>query len=425
MAQLFLAGITFCIYYLNAVSYTQNIVSQFANRLVPAQTLSLITPWLFLVYVSAVSFKLVKAFYSWYSFKQHHFAALIKPSIDLKLFTATKAFHFGIKRKVQLWFSNTVNVPVTFGFLKPVIILPVALVNHISLQQAQTLILHELSHIKANDYLLNWFLIVAENIFFFNPFIIILSKKIRLEREKNCDSNVIAFQYAPLLYAETLLQVQCVQQQTPQYQLAAVTGKKQLLQRIHFFTTAKNFKQQKTSGVPLAAFTLLTGLVFAVAIIFQFKISGSKKQLAPVATLPPATSYSEVAFPVFVNNIIENLTDEKLKEIQAAVEKQQPLIEQKIKELEPLIKSIEEKAINFAEVAEEILATPVALKETITTKQIIVQEEESGSKNATLKVYTISFIDGEWVLMPEWMLTAKEINSDSLQNKIDTSLIKQ
>ena len=425
MAQLILLGITFCIYFFDAVDSSSTEVSQLAKALLPEEILILITPWIFYIYVSVVLYKLLKVFYAWFSFKQNHFAALIKPPIDLKLFTAAKACHIGIKRKVQLWYSHNVNVPVTFGFLKPVIILPVALINNISLQQAQTLILHELTHIKANDYLLNWFLIIAENIFFFNPFISILSKKIRLEREKNCDTNVIAFQYAPLLYAETLLQVQYIQQQTPQYQLAAVTGKKQLLQRIQFFTTAANFKPQKKAGVPLAALTVLTGLVFTASIFFQFKITVSKKQSAPIAVIPLAQPYSEVAFPVFVNTIIENLTEEKLKEIQATVEKHQPVIEEQIKKLQPLIKYIEGKAADFEEQAVEHLASPVGLKENNLTKQVIVKEEQSGTKNATLKVYTITFIDGEWILIPEWMLTAKEVAPDSLKNAVDTTLINQ
>ncbi|MBK6635063.1 MAG: M48 family metalloprotease [Chitinophagaceae bacterium] len=59
-----------------------------------------------------------------------------------------------------------------FWFFKPVILLPVALVNNISTQQAETLILHELAHIRTNDYLLNWFLLTAETLFFLILFVL-------------------------------------------------------------------------------------------------------------------------------------------------------------------------------------------------------------------------------------------------------------
>jgi bla regulator protein BlaR1 len=419
--------LTFSVYYFGAeTTFTANNIGEAVNGIFSKNMLSEYTPWLCSLYIIAVSYKIIKAIFEWRSFKKLHYAGLQKPSIDLKLFTALKANHFGIKRKVQLWFSNTINAPVTFGFLKPVILLPVALVNQINMQQAETLILHELTHIKANDYLLNWFLIVAENIFFFNPFIILIGKKIRLEREKYCDSNVIAFEYSPILYAETLLQAQYIQQYIPQYQLAAVTEKKQLLKRMKFFTNSKNFTYQKTNRLVFPLFTFLLVCTFATALFFQIKITVTVKPVIPEAIiLPVAETDNELKVPTFVNNIIESLTNENLKKIQASVEKQRPIIEKQLKQLEPLIKSIQEKAIIFAEQMDENFVSPVALKENDATRQIIVKEEQSGSKNATLKVYTVSFINGEWVLIPEWMVAAKEINTDSLQNKIDTTLINQ
>jgi beta-lactamase regulating signal transducer with metallopeptidase domain len=418
---------TFSIYYFDAENtFTANYIGEAVNGIFSKNMLSAYTPWLCSLYIIAVSYKIIKAIYEWRHFKKLHYAGLQKPSVDLKLFTALKANHFGIKRKVQLWFSNTINAPVTFGFLKPVILLPVALVNQINIQQAETLILHELTHIKANDYLLNWFLIMAENIFFFNPFIILICKKIRLEREKYCDSNVIAFQYSPILYAETLLQAQYLQQYIPQYQLAAVTGKKQLLKRMNFFTNSKNFTHQKTNRLIFPLFTFLLVCTVASALFFQNKITTAIKPVVPAAIIMPvAETDNELNIPAFVNNIIENLSDENLKKIQASVEKQQPIIEKHLKQLEPLLKSIQEKAAILAEQMDENFVTPVALKENDATRQIIIKEEQSGSKNATVKVYTVSFINGEWVLIPEWMLAAKEVNSDTLDNKIDTSLIKQ
>jgi bla regulator protein blaR1 len=338
---------------------------------------------------------------------------------------------------VQLWFSNTISVPVTFGFLKPVIILPVALINQLTMQQAETLILHELTHIKANDYLLNWFLIVTENIFFFNPFILTLCKKIRLEREKYCDSNVIAFEYAPLLYAETLLKSQYMQQQIPQYQLAAVTGKKQLLQRIQFFTDKKNNVSPKRRLLIMPLFAGLLVTIFSAVLFFQYTITARPAtKSAEVAVTPFTPITSELNTPLIINNILENFTEENLKGLVEVVEKQRPVIENQLKKIAPAIKAIQDKvhemqAKNEAEVQqpEEMddknIITPISIKENDATRQIVVKEEQSGSKNATVKVYTLAFINDEWVLIPEWMVAAKEVTSDSLQTKKDSSLIEK
>ncbi|MGC4103320.1 M56 family metallopeptidase [Ferruginibacter sp.] len=422
-AQFALFVFTFCTYLLNIETVvTENLVGNAVSDLISSGTAGAYTPWIFAIYLLGISYKMIKALYEWRHFKKQFNNGLQKPSIDLKVFTALKAAHFGIKRKVQLWFSSTVNAPVTFGFFKPVIVLPVALANHISLKQAETLILHELSHIKANDYLLNWVLIISENIFFFNPFINALCKKIRLEREKYCDSTVIAFEYSPLLYAETLLKAQHIRQQIPQYQLAAVAGKAQLLQRIQFFTNQNNFTHNRSRFIfPLLSmlFILVLGGVF----FFQANISAAAKPPVVNITAPVLQQDEEAeAEPVsLVDKFVNNFSEEKLKLITDAVEKQRPVIEKKLKELEPVIKTIQDKAAAFAEQFDGNIVTPVVLKEGIPTRQVIVKEEQSGSKNATLKVYNVSLINGQWVVVPEWMLAAREIPTDSLLKRMDTS----
>jgi len=234
--QLSLFTLTFFIYFFDTRSSgnLSALAEGFANY-VGIEKIQLITPWIFNLYIFIIAYKLIKAIYTWYHFKQQFKTGLLKPDVELKLFTALKAHQFGIKRKVKLWLSTNIQTPVTFGFFKPVILLPVALVNNISVRQAETLILHELTHIRTNDYLLNWFLLFTDTVFFYNPFITSLCNRIRMEREKNCDLSVIAFQYPTVLYAETLLQAERMKQPAPAFQLAAVNRKKQLLHRIHFF----------------------------------------------------------------------------------------------------------------------------------------------------------------------------------------------
>jgi beta-lactamase regulating signal transducer with metallopeptidase domain len=433
LSQIVLFILTFFIYYFNAADGSGvNSISNTVTNILSANIIHNATPWLFSFYLLAITYKMVKALYQWIHFKKQYRSGLQKPAIDLKLFTAAKANHFGIKRKVQLWFSNTITVPVTFGFLKPVIILPVALVNQLTMQQAETLILHELTHIKANDYLLNWFLIIAENIFFFNPFILTICKKIRLEREKYCDGNVMAFQYTPMLYAETLLQALYLQQQQQhilQYHLAAITGKKQLLQRIQYFTHKKNYASQQRNRFTMPFFATLMILAF-----FQYHITASAKPAPENIVIPVATITNELNTSAIVNNILQNFTGDNLKKITAIVEKQQPTIEMQLKKLAPLIKTIQNKvqALQYKVATETLIGTtddnfitPISIKENDATRQIIVQEEQSGSKNATVKVYTLAFINEEWVLIPEWMLYAKEMLTDSLCTKIDSSLIEK
>lgn len=146
------------------------------------------------------------------------------------------------------------------------------------------------------------------------------------------------------------------------------------------------------------------------------------KPKATVSVTLPKNSTAATTPASFVTAILKNLSDEKLKDLQAAVEKQQPEIEQQIKKLAPLIKDIEHKAASLSDEINHNYIIPAAVQENDGAKQIVVREEQSGSKNAMVKVYTLSFTNGKWELHPEWKLAAKEnAAADSLRNT-DTSI---
>lgn len=421
---------TCCIYYNSpALGLWTAMNNAGFNSIFSAALVERFTPWLFTVYFVIITAKLIKSVYEWQRFKKQFKTGLVKPPVDLKLFTTAQQFHFGIKRKVQLWLSSTVTVPLTFGFLKPVIVLPVALVNQLSLQQAETLILHELAHIKANDFLLNWFLIIAETVFFFNPFIISLCKKIRLEREKYCDITVTAFNYPPLLYAETLLKAQTVKQLQPgpaeQYGVAAVHRSQQLLTRIRFFINPANQLQHQKRKILLPLVSVLLLLVMTATVLLQLN-AGSKKEIAADGKQQEFTAASsDKTFAAVTSSVLQNITEENLTKISAAVKKQQPLINKKLQQLQPLIKEIQATAEKMTETMEVSVATPVSLTQSDAQRQIVVREEQSGSKNATVKVYTVIFKDGKWILQPQWKLAAKEITAADSLKLIDTSSPRQ
>lgn len=420
-SQLLLLVFTFLIYFTgtqtnSAITEISNAVSGFLGT----ENIKAAAPWVFSLYIFIIFYKLLKTLYTWYQFRQQYKLGLHKPGIDLKLFTELKAHQFGIKRKVRLWLSNSINTPVTFGFFKPMILLPVALVNNISVQQAETLILHELTHIRTNDYLLNWFLLFADTIFFYNPFVTALCNKIRMEREKNCDISVMAFEYSPALYAETLLQAERIKQLIPNFQLAAVNKKKQLLQRIRFFSAQQNFKQPLRFNIiaPLAGLFML--LLLSSAILFN---TGSPATTAYSTSALPWLPVSNYLDPEADADLAKNIipADKELETLVKEVEKQRPMIEKQIKALEPVIRSVQEQTAGIVakQQSEQDFAMPVAIQENDEARQIIVKEESSGT--ASVKVYYLGFENGQWIIKPEWSLSAKEISADSVLKKMDSS----
>jgi len=101
------------------------------------------------------------------------------------------AVRLGIRKTVALIQSAYVAVPVTFGFLKPSILVPLGMLTNLPADQVETILLHELAHIRRNDYLANLLLHITEALFFFNPGLRWVASLIREEREACCDDMVL------------------------------------------------------------------------------------------------------------------------------------------------------------------------------------------------------------------------------------------
>jgi bla regulator protein blaR1 len=137
-----------------------------------------------------------------------------------------------ISQKVQLLESALVAVPMTIGWLKPLILLPVGTVNSMSTQQVEAIIAHELAHIAGRDYLLNIIQTIIEILFYYHPAVWFISANIRMERENRCDDVAVALCGNSLTYAKALLAIQEMQHQNIRtYGLAMTfsTNKKGLL----------------------------------------------------------------------------------------------------------------------------------------------------------------------------------------------------
>ena len=159
---------------------------------------------------------------------------LLKADVQWRMFVQKMAAQMGITKPVHIWMSEFVTSPLTIGYLKPVILLPVAAINHLSTQQTEAVLLHELSHIKRFDFLINLITKIIQSVLYFNPFVKAFAKIIEAEREKNCDEMVLQFQYEPHGYASALLTLE-KNSNAPSASLAvAASGSKkhQLLTRI-------------------------------------------------------------------------------------------------------------------------------------------------------------------------------------------------
>lgn len=97
-----------------------------------------------------------------------------------------------IGRVVNFLESMVVEVPVTIGWLKPVVLLPTGLMTSLTTDQVEAVIAHELAHIRRHDYLVNLLQTLTESLLFYHPVVWWLSHTIRVEREFCCDDEAVA-----------------------------------------------------------------------------------------------------------------------------------------------------------------------------------------------------------------------------------------
>jgi len=168
-----------------------------------------------------------------------------------------------IKQKVKLLESALVKVPVTIGYLKPVILFPIGLLSGMSYTQVEAVIVHELAHIKRADYLINFFQSIIEVIFFYHPAVWWISSRIRDERENICDDISLQAIKQPSELAKALL---CLNQyQSGRYSLAmsALGNNNHLIRRIKRMTGENKHTNLRSK---VYAASLLTLIIISLSV---------------------------------------------------------------------------------------------------------------------------------------------------------------
>ncbi len=138
-----------------------------------------------------------------------------------------------IKRKISLFSHKNVNIPLTFGVIKPVVILPTESRNWTQDQRSSALF-HELSHIKRCDFLVKILARCSVALYWFNPLSWFAFRMMKKEQEKACDELVLKAGVKPSTYAVNLLSIKKAGQfqWSPPTAALGVVGKSQLNERL-------------------------------------------------------------------------------------------------------------------------------------------------------------------------------------------------
>jgi beta-lactamase regulating signal transducer with metallopeptidase domain len=118
-----------------------------------------------------------------------------------------QATALGLKLRPALAYCEHVTVPTVMGIFRPMILLPLSLTSGLTPDQFESILAHELAHLRRFDHLVNLLQRVIESLLFFHPAVWWISNCVREEREHCCDDLVVACGAVPFDYAASLLRV--------------------------------------------------------------------------------------------------------------------------------------------------------------------------------------------------------------------------
>lgn len=266
-----------------------------------SQWISANSPYLFAAWLIGFSFLVLK-----YAFSLGYIQWLRNSHQNAISSKSSTAWHELTKKvsiegyKIQLFESKKVSTAMVIGHLKPIILIPVAMVNYLSVEQLEVVLAHELAHIKRNDFLLNLFQTLAESIYFFHPIYWFIGKQIRENRELACDGLAAQWTGKGVLLAKTLAAIQLSQSQ-PEFAMAFGKKKMSTLHRIESLLGYQN-KNQRSK---FFALLLMCSMLMAFGFV-------PKKQVDLRQNTPKVDTVIEPAVTVLDTGIVTSRVEQTM-----------------------------------------------------------------------------------------------------------------
>jgi TonB family protein len=171
-----------------AVTPASGVAAASVATVIPAWQLLLgrALPWLVLAWALGAAALGVRVYRQWHGLRRMLAAAEQLPEWQSR--ARQFAQRLGLRRMVPVLASVRVATPTLIGWIKPVVVLPLAVLAQMPPAQIDLVLAHELAHLKRLDHIANLFQVVLETLFFYHPVVHWISREARNERELCCDT---------------------------------------------------------------------------------------------------------------------------------------------------------------------------------------------------------------------------------------------
>ena len=211
---------------------------------------------------------------------------------------------FSTGRRVSLCTSEDVSVPTAIGFFRPVVLLPKWAINELSGVELNSILLHELGHLRRWDDWTNLVQKILQALLFFHPAVWWIDSRLALERESACDDFVVTETADARGYAQCLVSVaeKSVGRRAFVVAVAAVSRVRETAARLTRILDPRRPAATQLSRLALAGFAVVTLSMLAalpsVPTFVRFKHGRSsfaiQPQSAPVLARASAEPMPEV-----------------------------------------------------------------------------------------------------------------------------------
>jgi len=193
------------------------------------------------------------------------------------------------EREVRLCVCDRIEVPVAVGLFDSMILIPQHLLDTLSPDEIDQIMLHELGHLRRADDWTNGLQRIIQAFFFFNPAILYIAQQLDLEREVACDDWVVHQTKSVRPYATCLTKMAEVTA-WPHRALAApgvfVTRRGLSVRVERLLRAGRNIRTSVSfgpAGAVVAALVVMFFLLQSVAPSFAFTMPESSPTAAPLA----------------------------------------------------------------------------------------------------------------------------------------------
>ncbi|MDX2250531.1 MAG: M56 family metallopeptidase [Bacteroidia bacterium] len=263
-------------------------------------------PWISVIWAAGFMFFTLRWAGGLYHVHQLRSNGVRPVEYDWKLKVNKLAEKVGLNRSITLYESFRVSVPMVIGHLKPVILLPVGMLNGISPAQLEAVIVHELAHIRRNDFLINMLISMVESLLFYHPAYWWISSQIQTEREHCCDDLAVKYCGDPLSYARVLADLEENRLSNLRLAMGLSGQKKYLLRRIRRIVvpeaTEAQLQGKSVFGLILViVLTAVAGLSPQTVRPFAQNIAQELEDFPLVAAIPSVPGM--IGYPEFYASI--------------------------------------------------------------------------------------------------------------------------